>query len=131
MLIRLNPSDPLAALMRVQVAALRQKTRLPKPPTRRPAQGSTPTKAVDPDLATVAAERIRAIAPDDPDRNRKVLRIFLESVLLAELGPELVSDPAFARMVDYVQQQVEGNPELGDSARQAAEILLNSAAAGQ
>jgi hypothetical protein len=62
-----------------------------------------------------AAQRVRSIGKDDPDRGRKALRIFLESVLLAELDEGLMNDPEFHRMVDEVQRQMESDPGLAAS----------------
>lgn len=130
-MVRLNSGDELAALMRVQIASLRRKAdpgqaaRLKdRPASARPKNGIA---AANTDLASIAAERIRGIQPDDPQKSQKAIRIFLESMLLAELGPNLVADPEFARMVDHVQRQLESNPELAQATRQATEVLLKSA----
>jgi hypothetical protein len=74
----------------------------------------------------LVAERIRSIKPGEPQRERKALRVFLETVLLSELGQGLVNDPAFASMVDHVQSQIESDPDLAASARDATQILLKS-----
>ena len=122
----LDPTSQLAALIRVQVAALRRHQPGRKPPASDKAStGATPTGT--PDLASVVAKRVRAISADDPDRERKALRVFLETVLLSELGPELVNDAGFATMVDHVQEQMTSDPELSSAARQAAQTLLKSA----
>lgn len=126
--MRLNSADELAALMRVQIASLRQQTKAPQAFPRKPASApARQSKASANDFASVAADRIRGINPDDPERSRKAIRIFLESVLLAELGPTLAGDPQFAHMVDHVQQQLDSTPELALAAKQAAETLLKSA----
>lgn len=123
----INNTDQLAALMRVQIASLRQGGRS----SRRPVSNSSThglagnqEKAAD--AASIAAERLRAIAADDPQREQKALRVFLESVLLAELGSELVSDPAFGAMVDHVVRQLQADPELARAAGEASAMLLNS-----
>ncbi|HVZ46109.1 MAG TPA: hypothetical protein VHA82_20045 [Ramlibacter sp.] len=131
---RLDAADQLAALMRVQIASLRQAANAktsakagakPNSPAKSPpATASTKTSA---DIAALAAERIRGIAPDDPDRKRKALRAFLECVLREELGAALVSDPAFGRMMDHVQRQFESDPALASAAAQAADALLEAA----
>lgn len=121
----LDPTNHLAALIRVQVASLRRRQDIKSPVGKRqPVITDAPSTS---DLATVVAQRIRCIAPDDPQRERKAFRIFLETVLLSELGQELVGDPAFARMVDHVQSQMEGDPELAKSSGDAARLLLRSA----
>jgi hypothetical protein len=121
----LDPTSQLAALIRVQVASLRRQQAGkkggagPQPAARGPVSAT-------PDLATVVAQRVRSIQRDDPQRERKALRVFLETVLLSELGQDLVNDPAFASMVDHVQGRLERDPDLASSARDAALILLNS-----
>lgn len=118
------PADQLAAMIRAQIAALR-----PRQPGARTGKGGSrqpapPTTHRSSDVALLAAERIRTIAPDDPGRIDKALRIFLECVLLAELGSELVSDPSFARMVDHVQQQLGADLDTACASTEAARMLL-------
>lgn len=130
-MIRVNSGDELAALMRVQIAALRRKAE-PRKSLDANSAATSPSprhKATTGDLASAAAERIRGIQPDDPQRSQKAMRIFLESVLLAELGSNLIEDPEFGRMVDHVQRQLESNPELTRATQQATEALLQAAAA--
>ncbi len=79
------------------------------------------------DIGTVVARRVRALDPADPDRPRRAMRIFLESVLLAEFGPRLVNDAAFHRLVDDVQQQMAGDPALAAEMAAATGRLLQSA----
>jgi len=126
----IDPASQLAALIRVQVASLR------KPASRGRAASGAPSRmapsapqglGAPADLASVVAQRIRAIAPDDPQRERKAFRMFLETVLLAELGASIVNDPSFAVMVDHVQNQMEADPELAQASRAAARVLLESA----
>ena len=115
--------------MRVQIASLRQQRNTGQPlPHKSAAAPANDRKSGATDLASVAAERIRGIQPDDPQKSQKAIRIFLESVLLAELGPALISDPEFARMVDHVQQQLDSSPELALATQQAADLLLKSTA---
>jgi hypothetical protein len=116
----IDPANHLAALIRVQVAALRQR------------QGGAPSSAPQPaeasrDLASVVAERIGAIPRDDPERERKAFRLFLETVLLSELGESLVGDASFAVMVDHVQRQMESDPQLKQASLNVARVLLRSA----
>jgi hypothetical protein len=39
---------------------------------------------------------VALIGKDDPDRERKALRVFLEAVLLTELSTGLADDPRFS-----------------------------------
>jgi hypothetical protein len=123
---RLDPADRLAALMREQIATLRQRAGRQSQAAPRGAAGTgTANRSSDP--ARLAAERIRAIDPTDPDRQQKALRAFLECMLATELGSQVVSDPAFPRMVDHVQAQLQADPALAAATQQAAEILLKDA----
>jgi hypothetical protein len=118
----IDPAHQLAALIRVQVAALRKR------------QGGARSVAAAPasqeDLPAVVAQRIRAIPQDDPNRERKAFRLFLETVLLSELGESLVNDPSFTVMVDHVQKQMESDPNLREASLAAARVLLKSADGG-
>jgi hypothetical protein len=122
----LDPANQLAALIRVQVASLRRRQD-PKTAAGRRSAPAADSNAPQPDLAAVVAQRIRSISADDPQRERKAFRIFLETVLLSELGQQLVGDPAFALMVDHVQGQMESDPELAQASLDAARLLLKSA----
>ena len=124
----LDPTHQLAALMRVQVAALRRRKETSPGAGQRPAPAAART-AETPDLAIAVAQRIRSIEPDDPERERKALRMFLETVLLCELGQQLAGDPAFIVMVDHVQDQMQSDPALARACADAARLLLKSARA--
>jgi len=115
----IDPSAQLAALIRSQVQSLRK------------AASHTPQKAgqkkndlPQKDIASLISSRVSIIDPDDPQRERKAFKIFLESVLIAELGDALVNDPAFYTMVEAVQQQMEADPELAMAIRSATKLLL-------
>jgi len=51
----------------------------------------------------------------------------LESVLLAELGEELINDPAFYAMVDQVQRTMEASPQIEAAMVTAVARLLEPA----
>lgn len=122
----LDPTNQLAALIRVQVASLRRRQD-PKTAAGRRQPSAADSAQPQPDLAALVAQRVRSISADDPQRERKAFRIFLETVLLSELGQQLVGDPAFALMVDHVQEQMESDPELAQASLDAARLLLKSA----
>jgi len=121
----LDPANQLAALIRVQVASLRKRQGKARPAPRE----SSSAEEAPPgnDLAAVVAQRIRAIPPGDPERERKAFRLFLETVLIAELGTALVNDPSFTGMVDHVQKQMESDPRLREASMEAARVLLKAA----
>jgi hypothetical protein len=116
----INASAQIAALIRSQVASLRKQSG----PTGAKKQAKQGALQEERDIAGLIAQRVLVIDPDDPQRERKAFRIFLESVLLAELGDELINDPAFYQMVEDVQLQMEGDPELASAISQAAKLLL-------
>lgn len=68
--------------------------------------------------------RVRHIGADDPARGRKAFRIFLESVLLAELGEELNADPRFHQLVDDVQRTLESDVRCAPLVQDAITHLL-------
>ena len=87
-------------------------------------RSSTESHAKRPDLFTLVGQRVKAIGRDDPDRGRKAFRIFLESVLIAELDESLINDPQFYRVVDDVQRQMESDPKVAASIEAAISHLL-------
>jgi hypothetical protein len=121
----IDPASQLAALIRVQVASLRRQQAAA---SGRPSAQAKVPPAESGDLAAQVAQRIRSLRFDDPQKERKAFRMFLETVLLSEMGPELVGDPQFQKMVDHVQQQMESDPELSKATHDAAALLLRNAA---
>ena len=76
-------------------------------------------------LATLIETRVKQIGRDDPKRGRKAFRVFVEAVLLSNLGEDLVNDPQFHQMVDQVQGALETDPECAKMVAQAMEFLLS------
>ena len=75
----------------------------------------------------VLCKRVRSISPDDPKREYKAFRMFLESTMLAEFGEDVINDPAFYQLVESVHDQMSADPALEDSMREAARALIESA----
>jgi len=99
-----------------------------KTPARAPAaRSATKARPQRPEFLQLLGQRVRAIDRGDPDRGRKTFRVFLESVLLAELGESLVNDPQFYRLVDDVQRQMERDEGLAASIDAAIHQLLAAA----
>jgi hypothetical protein len=119
----IDPATHLAALIRAQVSSLRRPQTGKQPTLRRQERG----QQASPDLATVVAVRIRSIASDDPQRESKAIRMFLETVLLSEMGQHLVGDPSFSAMVDHVLGELESDPALARACFEAGSVLLRSA----
>ena len=116
----IDASQRLALLLRTQISAFQA-----PPRGERKRAGAAPGQGQSADLAGVVAQRIQALAKDDPQRKRKALRIYLESLLLEQLGSELLRDSAFAEMVDAVQCQMEADREIAAAADALSEILVS------
>lgn len=111
----------IVSVIRQQLAARgdRMDARAIRTPAQRP--NTNPQR---PDLLTVVGQRVKAIGRDDPQRGRKAFRVFLESLLVAELDESIITDPQFYRMVDDVQRQMEADPQLATSINAAIQHLL-------
>ncbi|MDQ0086108.1 hypothetical protein J2W35_006489 [Variovorax boronicumulans] len=75
-------------------------------------------------IRQMVALRVRALSPDDPQRQRKAFRLFLESVLMQEFGRDRLGDKGFDQMVDAVLQRMESDPQLHAALREAGDLLL-------
>ena len=79
------------------------------------------------DLSAIVAGRIRSIDSSDPQRGRKAMRMFLEIVVLSELGPHLANDPKFNVMLDHIEHEMNNDADLAQASHEAAEFLLRAA----
>lgn len=116
---RIDPSANLIARIRAQLASARSSGK------RRSSPGVAVASAQD--LMSTVANRIAAVSPQDTNRERKALRIFLEAVVLDEFGADLAGDPRLQDMLDHVQAQFDADPELKRAASEAARQLLGEA----
>ncbi|MFS2048879.1 hypothetical protein ACEN9J_11310 [Variovorax sp. Varisp41] len=78
-------------------------------------------------LQQLVALRVRALSPDDPQRERKAFRLFLESVLVQAFGRDRLDDRGFDQMIDTVLHRMEGDAELHAALREAGGLLLSEA----
>ena len=113
-------TDPISRLSRT-LAVLRQggKTRPERASARtggtkaasteieRQAQGDRAN-----DLRADIVSRLRAIDPQDPNRRGTAVRIFVERVLLHELGGQLERSPQFHSIVADVQKAMEEDEDM-------------------
>jgi hypothetical protein len=113
----------LADVIRTQIASLRDRKGARQAAGKRPAASAERQG----DVAADVAARIRSVDAADPDRERKAFRMFLEAVLISELGAKIAEDPQFAAMVEHVQGSMEADPEIARAAQQAARVLLKIA----
>ena len=116
--------ESLAAVIRRQVESLGRPVASAPIVRMQPGEARTKKRAKSQDLASVVARRVRALDPTDPEASGKAFHVFLESVLLAELGEHLINDPAFHQLVDGVQRQMASDPALAAMMQKAAEALL-------
>ena len=75
-------------------------------------------------LESLVQKKIKRIDKNAPDRGKKAFRIFLETILLAHFGENLVNDPAFYQMVDDVQSAMESDAEIKEAIDAAVRHLL-------
>ncbi|MEJ8838612.1 hypothetical protein [Ramlibacter sp. AN1133] len=116
----IDPSRRLAAAVRTQSAAARERTVAP-------AAAGSPPRAAGRSPCTVSAamaQRIAALAPQDPDRPRKAVRIYLEAELAREFGAGLLNDPEFPALLDAVQQRLQEDAQTGGAVEALGHLLL-------
>ncbi|HYF19723.1 MAG TPA: hypothetical protein VEA40_17785 [Ramlibacter sp.] len=109
----IDPARFVAAALQARVAAQGAQKGLSRKPT--PSAGG---------LAGTVTQRVQAIPADDPQRRRKALRVFLEALFLREFGGGLVQDPAFADLVQAVQEQMEADEALRRASQSLSDLLL-------
>ena len=114
----IGPVQQIVAAIRAEMAGRVQ------PGAARKRAGARATKTPPSPAGSLIAQRVKALDPLDPDRERKAFRIFLESVLLAELGEELINDHNFYQLVDQVQRTMEDSPRLAAAMSKAVTRLL-------
>lgn len=61
------------------------------------------------DLAETIGMRVAALQPDDPQYQRRVLRVIVEAALLDELGEGLINAPKFQGIVELVVGELEAS----------------------
>jgi hypothetical protein len=117
-LTTVDPSRQVALAMQAQLAALRERGRT---------QAGTPSQASSSQQGRIAgtlAQRVQAIAPDDPDRRQKAVRIFLQAELLREFGDGLLNDPQFGTLLDAVQEQMGQDEKTAMAVSALGDLLL-------
>jgi hypothetical protein len=82
-------------------------------------------------MGALINQRVKALDANDPKRGRKAFRIFLESVLLSELGEGLMNESSFYQLVDQVQEAMEQDKQIAAAIQAAVVSLLEDPAAAQ
>lgn len=121
---QINGAGRIAEIVRQQLETSRGLGRQTPPKANSFSAATGSTGPARTRLDVTVARRVRAIDPQDPDRRRKAMRVFLESVLLAELGESLINDDGFYQLVEQVQQQMAADSGLAEIMDQAADLLL-------
>jgi hypothetical protein len=91
----------------------------------------TPALRFDPDPLGVDASTLEAvanIAADDPQRDRKVLRCFVERRLVQELVPRAMAGAALNALVEETLARMDADDALRKEMAQAVEVLRALAA---
>ncbi|MGC3998600.1 MAG: hypothetical protein QM767_14515 [Anaeromyxobacter sp.] len=122
----IDPTSPLLAQIRAQaVAWARQAQGKERPGQQAGARRGTPRAPGD-WLGHVATS-VAAIDREDPNRQRKAFRCYLQALLARECGIEDDGAPDFQQLVDRVLETMEGEPQLQAAIQKAGEALLRTA----
>jgi hypothetical protein len=123
-LTTIDPSSQVALALKSQVAAMKERGRVKGGAAQQAA--STPHGTVSGTLA----QRMQAIAPDDPNRRQKAVRLFLQAELVREFGDALLNDPQFGTMLDAVQEQMARDEKTAAAVSALGDLLLAGKVAG-
>src|SRR5262245_57138725 len=110
----------MAALRRLGVASSQGRSR-----TGASAEGIAPRGgriSID-TLQDQIRERLRALPSEDSERDSRASRIFVESVLLWELGDAMLEDSEFSGLVQHVKEQIDSDSQLSRQLRSLLEDL--------
>jgi len=77
--------------------------------------------------ADYVVKRIATIEADDPKREHKAYRVFLEGTLACLTASPDVAEPGFQAVVDRVQQALQDDAELGQASKRVAQQILSGA----
>ena len=123
----IDSSSQLLAQIRAQALAWRRQGTARGPAERAEEPPRAATAKTPQDWLAQVARAVVAIGPDDPQRQRKAFRVYLQAVLARECRIQSVDDPGFQVLVDRVQQTMEADPRLRSAMATAADMLLASA----
>jgi hypothetical protein len=119
------PTDILIARLQSQLGVSTSslsKRKEAAPANRKEEQRRANSKPADTQESQLAS-RISAIDKSDPDRRRKIFKAFLESALLAELGQDVINDPAFYRLIEDVYGAMSNDAQIKQSIEAAVDTL--------
>ncbi|MFZ6770558.1 hypothetical protein ACO0LM_26180 [Undibacterium sp. Di26W] len=126
--MKIQSTRQLAAMIRSQMSSARKASQSQGEPSDNAKKGNLRAKKsqapAQKNVGSLIVQKVAEIPLEDPNRRRKTFRVFLESVLLDELGDVLVADPRFFQMVDHIQDQMEADEEIAPVIEQAINLLL-------
>lgn len=114
----IDPGTQLAGALQAQLAAVRERARSTQ------ARGTAGSAEAGKAASAAMAQRLQAIAREDPDRRRKAVRLYLESELAREFGQDLLNDPLFPQLLDAVQDQMQADAPTAAAADALGDLLL-------
>lgn len=116
----IDPARRLAAAVRMQLGAARRAA-TPRAGTQARSEAARSAPHAVP---AAMAQRIAAIAPEDPDRPRKAVRIYLEAELARAFGAGLLNDPGFPALLDAVQERMQEDAQTAGAVQALGKLLL-------
>lgn len=116
-------STPIGSVSQL-VHVIRSQLNARAPARRVAASDATVTRYAEQNLAALIEVRVKQIGRDDPQRGRKAFRVFLEAVLLAQFGEQMLADPQFYQLLDDVQRAMQADPACAQLMDQAIAQLL-------
>ena len=121
------PGQRLDTGLRTGLAGTRERASAPASTAPSTAASPTRSEAAQRQPHTLSASlvrRIAAIAPDDPERPRKAVRLYLEGELAREFGAGLLNDPDFPALLDAVQQRMQEDAQTAGAVEALGRLLL-------
>ena len=122
--------DPISNLGQLVEVLRRQLSNRPEA-ERATTRSVTPKSADKPkassgreNIETSIRDKVSVIDRDDPDRRKKIIRIFIESVLYQEFGEGVIHDPRLYSLASEIQQSMEGDPLVLTKLNQLADELM-------
>jgi len=111
----LSPLDGIAELIRRKIASegsgktdFRSLTKTANSATK----SAVSQKSNFPGLKIKILEQVKAINVNDPKREHKAVKLFVQNILIWQFGEELLNDPSFTNLVDKVTAALESDPSV-------------------
>lgn len=82
-------------------------------------------------LLEALTQAVKHLSQNDPERQRKAYRLFMQTVLARTLGRSRFDDMRFNQLLDSVLEQMESDPQLHGQLQEAGQLLVEAADAGR